>query len=292
MLKNAFPDFRDVGRRHILRGPFFEKIGQLFPLICLIFTACQEPKTGCTDIRATNFDVTAGKTDDNTCVFPKLIVQYAYLFGENDTLGLKYDFIYYTPNVPRQAFKILQAATYLSDFQLITSDGKTSTTSDSLSLYRQTDTIRVLNSYALMGKNNGFQSTIGTFQDVGKTFAKCRFNVGFSPEINKTDATKMPFGHPLSLQADSMYNRATKSYIFNKLVLATGTDFKDTLKIEMNTLSNIELTKSLPTKEGYDAVITLKINYLHLFTGVNFTDPQNITKQKIVDNTPKIFSLK
>ncbi len=276
----------------ILRGLFFEKISLIFPLFFLIITACEQPKSGCTDLRATNFDVTAGKTDNNTCVFPKLIFQVAYTVGDNDTIGLKNDSIYYTPNVPKQAFKIIQAATYLSDFQLITTDGKTYTTSDSVSLFRLTDTIRALNSFALIGRNNGFQFTVGTFQDVGKTFAKCRFNVGFSPEINKTDATKMPFGNPLSIRPDSMYNRATKSYIFNKIVVATGTNFKDTLNIETNTLSNIELTKSLPTKEGFDALIVLKINYLPLFLGVNFSDAQNILQQKIVGNTPKMFSLK
>lgn len=275
MLKNAF----------ILRGLLFEKIARLLPLFFLIFTACQEPKSGCTDIRATNFDVTAAKADNNTCVFPKLVFQVTYTVGDSsyiETSSYK--------NALNQQFKILRAATYLSDFQLFTSDGKIYKTTDSVTLYRQTDTINALNSFAMIGRNNGFSFPVGTFEAVGKTFAKCRFNVGLTPEINKTDATKILSG-PLSIRPDSMYNRAAKSYIFNKIIIASGLNFKDTLNVEMTTLTPIELSKTLPTVEGADAVIKLKINYLQLFNGVNFTELPSTTRQKITDNTSKIFSL-
>ena len=42
----------------ILRGLFFEKT-VYFLSIFLLIMACEEPKKGCTDIRATNFDVAA-----------------------------------------------------------------------------------------------------------------------------------------------------------------------------------------------------------------------------------------
>jgi hypothetical protein len=275
----------------ILRGPFSIKIPFISFLFLLIIMACEQPKSGCTDIRATNFDVTAAKTDITSCVFPKLVFQVSYIVGDKDSVGLKFDSIYFNTNVPKQSFKIINAATYLSDFQLLTSDGMVFKTKDSITLYRQKDTINALNSFAMIGKNNGYQFTIGTFEAVGKTFAKCRFNIGLMPEINKTDPTKMTSG-PLSIRPDSMYNRATKNYIFNKIIIASGVNFKDTLSVEMTTLSPIELTQNLPTKEGADAVIKLQINYLQLFNGVNFTDPKNITSQKIVDNATKVFSLK
>ena len=270
----------------ILRGPFLIKMPYLFLFIALIIMACEQPKSGCTDIRATNFDVTAAKTDISACVFPKLVFQVAYTVGDSsyiETSSYK--------NAANQPFKIIRAATYLSDFQLLTSDGKIFKTIDSITLYRQTDTINALNSFAMIGRNNGFEFPIGTFEAVGKTFTKCRFNIGLAPEINKTDPTKMTSG-PLSIRPDSMYNRTTKSYIFNKIIIASGVNFKDTLNVEMTTLNPIELTKDIPTKEGSDAVIKLQINYLLLLKDVNFTEPQNLIKQKIVDNATKVFSLK
>jgi hypothetical protein len=269
----------------ILRGLLAFKFGFLFFILINLMMGCDQPVVGCTDIRATNFDVTAAKSDNVNCVFPKLVFQVAYVVGDSSLLETS---IY--KNEKNQPFKILRAATYLSDFQLLTSDGKVFKPIDSTVIFR-TDTLKVLNSFALIGRNNGFQFTIGTFDAVGKTFDKCRFNVGLPPDINKTDATKMLFG-PLSIRPDSMYNRATKSYIFNKIVIASGVNFKDTLNVEMTTLSNVELTKKLPTIEGQDAVVKLQINYLQLFSGVNFTDPQNLNKQKIVDNATKVFSLK
>lgn len=276
MLKNA----------KILRGPILRTILFLCPFFLFILS-CDQPKTGCTDIRATNFDVTAAKADNINCTLPKLIFQVAYLVGDSSFSEAN---IY--KNARNQPFKIVQAATYLSDFQFITSDNKISKTIDSIALYRQTDTIRALNSFALIGRNNGFSFTIGTFEDVGKTFAKCQFNLGLTPEVNKTDATKMPFGHPLSIRADSMYNRAAKKYIFNKIVVASGTNFKDTLRLELASLDVIKLDKNIKTVEGSDVVISLTVNYLRLFDTVDFTENQTTTIGKITANAKNVFSIK
>jgi hypothetical protein len=271
----------------ILRGLFLKKIPFLCLFIFITIVACEEPKKGCTDIRATNFDVSAAKEDNTTCTFPKLIVQTAYTVGDSGfLLTSSYK------NALNQSFKIIQATTYLSDFQLITSDNKTSKPIDSIFIYRVTDTIKALNSFAMIGRNNGFQFTIGTFEDVGKTFAKVKFNLGLISDINKTDAIKMPSGHPLSIRPDSMYNRTTKNYIFNKVIVASGLNFKDTLNVEMMTLSPIELTNQIKTIEGSDVFINLIVNYLRLFDGVNFTDTQSVNKQKINDNATKVFSIK
>ena len=271
----------------ILRGLFSQKITYLLLIFLLLITACEEPKKGCTDIRATNFDVAAAKDDNTTCSFPKLILQTAYIVGDSNFLTTSS-----YKNSLNQPFKIIQAATYLSDFQLLTSDNKIFRTTDSIALYRTTDTLKVLNSFAMIGRNNGFEFTIGTFEAVGKTFAQLRFNLGLKPVANATDATKMPSGHPLSIRPDSMYNRATKSYIFNKLVLAKGTNFGDTLSFNMTTLNDIVLTKNLPTTEGANVTIKLIINYLQLLNDVDLTKSKNQIEAQIVTNAPKVFSLK
>ncbi len=276
----------------ILRGLFFEKKDVLFALVLLLTMACEEPKKGCTDIRATNFDVAAATDDNTTCSFPKLILQVAYIISGNNIpdSSLLNTSVY--KNSLGQSFKIIQSATYLSDFQLVTSDNKIFRTTDSIALYRTTDTIKALNSFALIGRNNGFEFTIGTFEAVGKTFSKLRFNLGLTPEANKTDAPKMPSGHPLSIRPDSMYNRTTQSYIFNKLVIAKGINFGDTLSLNMTTLNPIELTKNLPTKEGADVTIKLIINYLQLLNDVDLTKSKNLIEAQVVTNAPKVFSLK
>ena len=271
----------------ILRGPILKNIFYFYLLFLGLVMGCDQPKTGCTDIRATNFDVAAAKADNINCTFPSLIFQVAYVVGDSSFLPTS---IY--KNAKSQSFKIVQAATYLSDFQLITSTDKISKPTDSISLYRHTDTIRALNSFALIGRNNGFSFTIGTFEDVGKTFAKCQFNLGLTDVVNQTDATKMPFGHPLSIRADSMYNRAAKKYIFNKIVVASGTNFKDTLRLELAGLEVIKLDKNIKTVEGSDVVISLIVNYLAFFKDVDFTATQTAIKEKMTANALNVFSLK
>ena len=270
----------------ILRGSYFLK--NVFILFYLIysFTNCQDPTVGCTDLRATNFDVTVVKTNNTLCTYPNLRLKTNYVVGDS---SLSFNTTY--QNDLGQPFRIINNQMYLSDYQLVTADGTVFKTIDSLSLFRQMDTIKTLNSFALIGRNNGFDFPIGQFQGVGKTFSKLRFKLGLTNEVNLTSPAKMPTNHPLSTHADSTYITSEKTYIFNKLIIAKGVNFKDTLKLNITTFKDIELTKNIVTTAGFDAVIPLKINYLRLFDGINFGATENIIKEKIVNNSSNIFSI-
>ena len=253
----------------------------------LFFSNCQEPTEDCLDVRATNFNVAAGKACVSCCTYPSLTLKMNYL---SDTSSFVFDSTY--TNSIGQKFRVLGAQMYLSDFQLFTSDGKAYAPTDSVSLYRQTDTVKTLNNYALVGRNNGFDFTVGAFGDaIGKTFTKVKFQIGLSDTANLTDPKKMPPSSPLSTKADSMYLTPAKTYIFNKLIVAKGVGFKDTLRLNIATAQTVQVAGSIPTVEGINAVIKLKINYLRLFDGVNFTDGETVIKGKIVANYGTTFSI-
>src|SRR5690349_2250009 len=97
----------------------------LIPLV-LCQQACFEPKYGCLDIAATNFNPAADK--DCCCRYPKLLLDVNQVY---DTLVFRQDSLY--PGTGGHLFRIRNVAFYLSDFQLI-KDGVTFETEDVVDL--------------------------------------------------------------------------------------------------------------------------------------------------------------
>ena len=259
----------------------------LFVIIILFFQNCLEPKEGCLDVNATNFDVTAAKDCDKscTCSYPSLIIATNYSSG-----GSSFNFNTTYKNDVGDSFRIVSSQMYLSDFQLINDNNVIIRTIDSVSLTRASDSIKVLNNYALIGKNVGFDFTIGTFNSTDK-FLKVKFRVGLDDVAAKTIPSKMPATHPLSTKADSMYISSQNQYIFNKFVIAKGVNFRDTLRINITTPKDLEFVKSLSYPLGFNTTIPLTINYLQFFKGVIFSEDVNLITQKIVNNTSSAFSI-
>ncbi len=251
------------------------------------FQNCLQPTEGCLDVKATNFDVTAAKDCDKicSCTYPSLIISTNYVSG---TSNFNYNTTYI--NDKGDSFRIVSTQMYLSDFQLINDKNVTIRTTDSVALTHATDTIKVLNNYALVGKSVGFDFTIGTINSADK-FTKIKFRVGLDDVALKTIPSKMPTTHPLSTKPDSMYISSQSQYIFNKFVIAKGVNFKDTLRLNITMPKDLEFVKALSFPLGFNASIPLTINYLQFFKGVNFSDDLNKIKEKIVDNTNSAFSI-
>ncbi len=268
----------------------FTKSAYLYIIIfssILTFQNCLQPIEGCLDVNATNFDVTAGKDCDKscTCTYPSLVISANYVSGTNN---FNYNTTYI--NNVGDSFRLVSAQMYLSDFQLVNDKNITIRTTDSVALTRATDTIKVLNNYALIGKSVGFDFTIGTFNSTDK-FTKIKFRVGLDDVALKTIPSKMPTTHPLSTKSDSMYISSQSQYIFNKFVIAKGSNFKDTLRLNIITPKDLEFVKALSFPLGFNARIPLTINYLQFFKDVKFSEPENQIRQKIVDNTSSAFSI-
>jgi hypothetical protein len=251
----------------------------------LLLTQCQEPGVGCLDSRATNFDVTAAKTcEDNCCVFPNLKMQFDYAF---DTFNFKFNTSY---KFDTDSIRFITSQFYVSNVQLQKDDGTKASVLDSILLFRELDTLKVPNYYALAGKNIGFESVLGKFNQIG-IYSKVRFDLGLDVEAAKTIPSKMSSGGPLSIKSDSMYISSEKQYIFNKMTFVRTSKPTDTLRFVIKTLKPIELKgiKNLVLKEGFDAIIPLKIDYKKWLEGVKFSDLKTIIESKIVSNTDKAF---
>jgi hypothetical protein len=260
----------------------------LFFIFCLfLFTQCQEPVVGCLDARAVNFDVTAAKPcEDNCCQYPNLRLQLEYAY---DTFSFKYLTNY---KFGTDSIKIIGSQFYMSNCQLIKADATKATVLDSIAIFSEKDTIKVPNFYALLGRSNGFDATLGKFNEVG-AFTKFSFTLGLDEKAAATVPTKMPVSSPLSIKADSMYISSEKKYIYNKLSIVRISKPTDTLRFTIKTPQNLTLTttKTWFIQGGFDAIVPIKVDYKKWFEGVNFNDPVNSIQDKIVNNTAQAFLL-
>ena len=221
--------------------------------------------------------------EDNCCIYPYLTLQADYFYDTTKfSLNKKYKIDGVADSIEFLSFQF-----YLSNFQLVTSDNKIATVIDSIQIARANDTIKILSNYALVSKGNGFQYKIGKFDKPSK-YAKVKFQVGLDNIANQAIPSKMPSGSPLSTQNDSMYLKAQNTYIFNKIVYKVKSQ-SDTMSIFITTITPLEFTKTVSFTEGFDAAIPLKIDYKKFIKDINFTETQNVIRQKIVNNTVNAF---
>ncbi len=264
--------------------------------------SCQEPKRGCLDSNATNFDVSAKEscleTTQNCCEYPRIQLKVAHLTNNDTTSFILFDSL----NIARATYQIgtdsvrfLSCQFFFSDFQLVTTQNKIVVVPDSSLVFRQNDSVRVRSDFALIGRNNGFDYPLGSFTSF-ETYNRVRFQFGLNDTLAAVVPRRMPSGTPLSIRSDSMYfpeKIRGKNWVWGKIVMIHGKDFKDTTRIYLTERQNIDIAfvKNLSFKRGFDADLPLRIKYLRLFEGIRIGDTTNLARQKIVDNLAKAITI-
>lgn len=252
-----------------------------FPLL-LLLAGCAQPKDGCLDINATNFDPAAD--NDCCCIYPLLKLN---ILPRADTLSLSANPVLYDSE--QHPFNISNIRFYISNIRLVRSDGTEASIADTVHLYypvgNLTDTVAVLNQFALITTDQ-FDYTIGTFQQSG-SFVKMQCTLGIESPLNLCDATLVASGKALGVQSDVMWD--SLGYYFEKIIVdrdtSSAVNAYEWVIRGQNLLQNITILFPTPikAKAGYDTVIPLKIDYAKWFDGVNLDDPDNAIS-KIVSN--------
>jgi len=260
-------------------------------LISVCFTACFEPKEGCLDIAATNFD--AGADKDCCCEYPQIVLTVNQVF---DTLIFRNDALY--PDVNGRLFRIKSVAFYLSDFQLF-QNGKLYRVSDTLTLntFLGNDTTSTLftDDFQLV-RRTPVAYEIGTFRQDG-VFEELNFRLGLAAEAQKVIPTKAPANHPLSAQSDSLWRGQANGFAFMQIVVVRDsmeTTPKDTLRFTQADLGQpvIGATGLFTHPTGYDFPLVLQVDYKKMFEGINSSVDDILTwKSKIVANLNGTFSV-
>ena len=267
----------------------------LFVACCVLlstcFTACFEPREGCLDIAATNFD--AGVDKDCCCVYPSLILTVNQVF---DTMLFRNDLLYPASN--GQLFRIKSVVFYLSDFQLF-QNGEAFSVSDTLTLntFLGSDTSSQLftNDFQLV-RRTPVDYSVGTFRQDGN-FEEVNFRFGLSDAAQKIIPTKTPVNHPLAAQPDSLWRGQSAGFTFLQVVVvrdSMASTAADTLRFLQADLGQpvIVATGQFIHLTGYNFPLVLKVDYKKMFEGVNWSMHDIVAwKNKIIENLPLTFSV-
>lgn len=267
----------------------------IFPT--LLLTSCFEPKQGCLDISAVNFDASADKDCEDegcSCIYPKLqvIVDQRY-----DTLAFRRDSVYTSTAGP--SFRLHDVAFYLSDFQIFR-NGDVFTVSDTLGLrlFSQigTDTLREVfrNDFQLVRLETQTYA-VGSFRESG-LFSDVQIRLGLDADVNRVIPSLAPTGHPLRLQADSLWRNKAEGYVFLKVVVGRDvqTAVRDTLTFTRADIGNFFIQQSgvFGHANGYDFRLRLTADYQQLLGNINWTVGDKTSwKQQILTNLLSTFSV-
>ncbi|MBK6931584.1 MAG: hypothetical protein IPH12_12260 [Saprospirales bacterium] len=262
-------------------------------LFCpLLLASCYEPREGCLDIEATNFDAAADK--NCCCTYPALKLTFLPRF---DTLVWKPDTAY--QYAPGKWFRIKQAVFYLSDFQLL-QQGAPARISDSLEfslLGPAGDTVRqtLINDFQLI-RRTVIDYTAGAFRP-GGTFESIRFRVGLPASAQRVIPDLAPDGHPLRRQAEGMWQGPDTGYVALKLVITRDSlpgTAPDTLWFSRPDFDSAVIQKDaiFRHESGYDFRLQLQVDFRELFRSVDLsTGDISAWKTQIIANLPGAFSV-
>jgi len=269
-----------------------------FPVLALALAlvSCFEPKDGCLDIEATNFDASADK--NCCCEYPLLVIEALHRYG-SDTVQYIPDALY--ENSAGQIFRIKSLAFYLSEIQLFQNGGLlTVTDTVQLQTYAQAGNDTVKTTFTddfLLIRRTPVDNAVGDFRPVG-AFEKVRLRLGLSAEAQRVIPRLAPSCSPLRIQGDSLWYGPSAGYVFMQAVVVRDSmqaTLPDTLASTTADLPDFFIEKTgnyTHASGGYDFRLKLGIDYKKLFDGIDWTS-NNIPawKSQIVANLPSAFTV-
>ena len=239
----------------------------------LCFTACYSPVDGCLDPESTNYSIAGDRDCEDCCVYPKIKLSVFHQYGDT-TLFLEDTLI----NNLGQEYSIIKYVYLLSDFKMRTTDDITYEVEDSIQLdissgtqFVKDDVIRV--------RRDVFTYEYGTIVYEGDG-EEISFKVGLSELLNKNPFTSPVSGHPLTSDVDSLYREDINDYVFQRVQVAQGMDFQDTVIYDVVALQDVSFTFPVPYESvrGKDKTVIIEAKYDTWFEDVDFTTD---TKEEI-----------
>jgi hypothetical protein len=270
----------------------FLRNASLFFLLILFISNCKEKEEGCLDIEAVNFAFSADKPcPDDCCEYPKLTFEISFRWDSQSLVyGKKYNLTFDT------VIKVTKTKFYISDISL-TNGAESFKIRDRIELDvngSSSNPTTFVDDFTLASRDfTSFSYTIGEIRGSG-SFDTLRFSIGLDNVANKINPNSAPDGHPLSIQADSMWS-VENAYVFNKLFVTTETiPMVKRLVFEVTGEANrvdIVLPFKVDLAIGTNLTVPIKVDYFKWFEGINFVGDSTEVVDDIVRNTPNAFSI-
>lgn len=249
----------------------------------ILLSSCYQPREGCLDINATNFDATA---DENCCcLYPALQLKFQQFAGGEvfklkDTLSNDFG----------QQFTISSVSCYFSGFEFTGVSGNVITVKDTIQLPAISDSIVLKKDVSLVRANTSNVVLGRLIQE--ESIDKVSFQIGVPDEANAAIISKIPSSSELSVQIDSLYD-ALNGYVSLRYVFTTGIESGSTerfIRIFDNLPLNFDF--QLPIKRAFNTCLTIVIDHAFVLHNVDVkNDSDEMVKAKILQNLPSALVL-
>jgi hypothetical protein len=258
--------------------------------LAISFGACFEPREGCLDIAAINFNAAADR--DCCCHYPDLILTTDQVY---DTLFFRRDSLYV--GTGGHLFRIKSIVFYLSEFEVFKASELFKIGDEvDLKVYDAANNDTITNTFVddfTLLRRAPLENFVGSFREDGY-FDKIRFRLGLSVDAENVIPALAPSDHPLSPQNENLYQNGY-SYLQAIVVRdSMSTTAPDTIRIGRAELGDffIEGTGNFQHQIGYNFPLTLRADWARLFEGINWTTHDiPAWKSQIVVNLPSVFSV-
>ncbi len=276
-------------------------------LLITLISSCYTPTDGCLNIDATNYDASADEPCDDCCNFPNLNLKITHsisiegTFGQDSVINHSADSTF--NNFANNFFQIKGMEFYLSDFQLVMTDGSIVEVEDEMTFMIYEDAIAqtlkdttVKDDFVLVNRSS-FNYTIGEFRKPG-TFMELRFTVGIDEKLSSIDADTLSSAHPLSSENLMYFGTRDSGFVYQKFSIVNDTTTNSTeievYQLGKETANSVQVIFPLfgEIEPGFDVEIPIRVNYTTWLKGINFADDLDETiKSFFVSNTAEAFEI-
>lgn len=245
-------------------------------------TACYSPEEGCTDPESTNYNITADDLCEDCCVYPELDMS---IFHEQ--LDTTFDLLDTITNDLGQSISLVDFVYLLSDFEVETLE-VTAKIRERITLTVGEGTESVIDDVIRVDRD-GFTFNLGTIIFDGNT-EFLSFKVGLTDVLNENRFASEMEDHALTNDPDSLFQSDSGTYVFQRLKVAQGVDFLDTVIYDIDTAVDVKFSLLFISNRGEDKTIIIEAQYDQWFTGVDFTSmSKEEIEAKIAENSAVIF---
>ncbi len=244
--------------------------------LVLFLAGCYEPKEGCLDPQAVNYDVTADEACADCCTWPSLRLSVKHRYAPPDQPDTLVTLKYHEPlrvfPDTSHPFFLERFRVWISHVHLLSQNGGEYPVLETLPVRLPDGTILTLeDNYAVADRDIFTAQTLGTLRADGY-LSGVRLQVGLDSLERSLDPASLESGHPLRTWADSILFDADAGYFSGRAQVVPDTSLTDTLDVAWLQPVELELTLDEPAflPKGSNIRVVLVINYTKLFEGLNF----------------------
>ena len=236
-------------------------------MLSLLFVACLEPKDGCLDEQALNYEITADR--NCCCEYPGLIVNIDH---EWDTLGFRIgdEFI-----VGQDTLVIEEMQYFLSGFILESANSVSYSVDELIEI--DSPPVVVPDDLVLV-RPSGAAARAGTFVHPEIQFSRLSFALGPTPEMQNIPPEAFPTDHPARVGAPVLFDTTGQKFCDFYIRVSRASDSNQSRSLLLNISENDFIQKSVDYNAtvGFNLDIRLAVDYHAWFEDVDFFNDTNL----------------